>query len=49
MNPYFDIYQYEILELDEGMWQFFDERKDYKQLKEYEGKVLGLKREIKEW
>ena len=44
MNPYFDIYQYESLELDETMWKFFDEKKDYKQLKEYENKLLQLKR-----
>jgi hypothetical protein len=48
MNPYFDIYQYEALELDEAMWEFFDQNKDYKQVKEYEAKVLGMKREVKE-
>jgi hypothetical protein len=48
MNPYFDIYKYEGLELDEAMWEFFDQNKDYKQVKEYEAKVLGLKREMKE-
>ncbi len=48
MNPYFDIYQYEALELDEHMWQFFDHNKDYRQLKEYEAKVFALRRELKE-
>jgi hypothetical protein len=48
MNPFFDIYHYESLDLDETMWQFFDQKKDYKQLKEYEAKILALNRELKE-
>lgn len=48
MNPYFDIYQYEGLDLDESTWKFFDQNKDYKQLKDYESKLLQLKRELKE-
>ncbi len=48
MNPYFDMYEYEMLDLDEGLYAFFDKNKDYKSLKEYESKVLGYRREIKE-
>lgn len=29
------------------MFQFFDQNKDYKTLKDYEGKIAGLKRELK--
>lgn len=48
MNPYFDIYQYEGLDLDQTMWAFFNDKKNYKHLKEYESKVFSLKRELKE-
>lgn len=33
MNPYFDIYKYTDLNLDEREWIFFDQHKDYKTLK----------------
>lgn len=48
MNPYFDIYQYELLQLDESLWKFFDQNKDYKQMKEYENKISQLRRELKQ-
>jgi hypothetical protein len=48
MNPYFDIYKYDMLEFDEKQFEFFDKNKDYRQLKEYEALVARLKREVKE-
>lgn len=33
MNPYFDIYQYSDINLDEKIYKFFDKNKDYKLLK----------------
>lgn len=48
MNPYFNIYQYQSLELNEEEFIFFNANKDYRQLKEYEREVGQVKRELKE-